>query len=38
MTNIPDESETMDDETLSELIREGTEGHFADTFDHSAEG
>lgn len=27
--DIPDESETMDDETLAELIRDGTEGFFA---------
>ena len=24
--DIPDESETMDDETLAELIRDGTDG------------
>jgi protein-tyrosine phosphatase len=33
--DIPDASETMDDETLTELIRDGTEGHFAATFDHA---
>jgi predicted protein tyrosine phosphatase len=27
--DIPDESVTMDGETLAELIREGTEGFFA---------
>jgi len=30
--DIPDESETMDDETLAELIRDGTEGFFTLNF------